>query len=93
MLKVNEYFDGAVKSIAFNTADGAATAGVMVKGEYEFGTSTVEIMTVTTGKLNVKLPGEKEWKIFVKGQSFTVPANVKFQLKVEEDTSYICEFK
>jgi hypothetical protein len=45
MFKVNKYFDGKVKSLAFQTADGPATIGVMAAGEYEFGTSTVEIMT------------------------------------------------
>ncbi len=61
MLKVNEYFDGKVKSIAFSTAEGPATAGVMAKGEYEFGTSAKEIMRVTTGKLTVTLPGANDW--------------------------------
>ena len=37
MFKVNEYFDGTVKSIAFGTAEGPATIGVMAPGEYEFG--------------------------------------------------------
>lgn len=35
MFKVNEYFDGTVKSIAFGTAEGPATIGVMAPGEYE----------------------------------------------------------
>ncbi|MBP1733586.1 MAG: hypothetical protein H6Q55_4015 [Deltaproteobacteria bacterium] len=33
MFKVNEYFDGKVKSIAFSPAEGPATVGVMAKGE------------------------------------------------------------
>ena len=57
MFKVNEYFDGKVKSLAFNSMDGPATVGVMAPGEYEFGTSTVEVMTVLSGVLTVKLPG------------------------------------
>ena len=44
MFKVNEYFDGKVKSVAFETTDGSATIGVMAQGEYVFGTSTVEHM-------------------------------------------------
>lgn len=51
MIKVNEYFNGTVKSLGYETADGPATVGVMAKGEYEFGTSTLEIMTVVTGSL------------------------------------------
>jgi purine/pyrimidine-nucleoside phosphorylase len=93
MFKVNEYFDGKVKSIAFNTPEGPATIGVMAKGEYEFGTSTTEYMTVTSGCLTVKLPGSEEWKDYSKGQTFIVPANKKFQLKVSIETAYLCLYK
>lgn len=49
MFKVNEYFDGTVKSIAFDMTAGPATIGVMAAGEYEFGTSQLEIMHVVAG--------------------------------------------
>ena len=90
MFKVNEYFEGKVKSLAFSTASGPATVGVMAPGEYEFGTGKKEIMTVVSGKLTVKLPGETIWKDFPKGSTFTVAPNSKFQLKVAEDTAYLC---
>ena len=45
MFKVNEYFDGTVKSIAFGTPEGPATIGVMAPGEYEFGTASVKSCT------------------------------------------------
>ena len=56
-MKVNEYFDGNVTSIAFENSEGKATAGVMAIGEYEFGTSENERMKVVSGELLVKLPG------------------------------------
>ena len=93
MFKVNEYFNGTVKSIAFNTQDSPATVGVMAPGEYEFGTSSQEIMTVTSGSLTVKLPGASDWKEFTDGMSFTVEKGEKFQLKVKGDTSYLCLYK
>ena len=93
MFKINEYFEGKVKSIAFNTEEGPATIGVMAEGEYEFGTSTKEYMTVTSGCLTVKLPGSNEWKDFGKGETFIVPANEKFQLKVKAETSYLCRYE
>ena len=93
MLKVNEYFGGQVKSIAFETAEGRATVGVMAPGEYEFGTSTVEIMTVITGKLTVRLPGSEKWKEYTAGKSVRVEATEKFQLKVAADTAYLCLYK
>ncbi len=93
MFKTNEYFDGKVKSIAFETAEGPATVGVMASGEYEFGTSTIEYMTVTSGEMNVMLPGEDTWNTFLPFETFIVPANVKFKVKVAGDTSYRCLYK
>lgn len=93
MLKVNEYFDGKVKSIGFKTATLQATVGVMAPGEYEFGTSQKETMTVVSGELVVKLPGETSWKTFGAGKSFVVAANVKFQLEVAGDTAYLCTYE
>jgi len=93
MFKVNEYFDGKVKSLAFQTADGPATVGVMAAGDYEFGTSTLEIMTVVSGTLTVKLPGSEAWKDYKAGASFTVEADKKFQLKVAADAAYLCLYR
>ena len=93
MFKVNEYFDGTVKSIAFGMSEGPATIGVMTAGEYEFGTSQLEVMHVIAGALTVKLPGSDAWETFAAGSKFTVPANSKFQLKVAQDTAYLCEYR
>ena len=93
MFKVNEYFDGSVKSIAFGMPEGPATIGVMAAGEYEFGTSQLEVMHVIAGALSVKLPGSERWEDFTGGSQFTVPANSKFQLKVTQDTAYLCEYR
>ena len=67
MFKVNEYFDGTVKSIAFGMTEGPATIGVMAAGEYEFGTSQLEVMHVIAGALTVKLPGSDTWETFAAG--------------------------
>ena len=93
MFKTNEYFDGKVKSIALDSSEGTATVGVMAKGEYEFGTSTVEVMTVISGKLTIQLPGEKEWKTYKKFESFVVEKGIKFKVKCDEDTPYLCLYK
>ncbi|KMM87913.1 pyrimidine/purine nucleoside phosphorylase [Pseudomonas lundensis] len=93
MFKVNEYFDGTVKSIAFTQAEGKATIGVMAPGEYEFGTAEREIMHVVSGELNVKLQGSKVFETFKTGSQFNVPANSKFQLKVVVETAYLCEYR
>jgi len=90
MFKTNEYFGGKVVSIAFQTQSLPATVGVMAAGDYEFGTSQRETMTVISGKLEVKLPGSDAWTSYGEGESFVVEANQKFQVKVESDTSYLC---
>ncbi|MEC8081791.1 MAG: pyrimidine/purine nucleoside phosphorylase [Pseudomonadota bacterium] len=92
-LQVNSYFDDAVKSIALDNAEGTSTVGVMSIGDYEFGTSQREYMTVVSGSLTVLLPGESEWKTFVKGETFIVEANHKFGVKVTETTAYLCRYE
>ncbi|MGW4101389.1 MULTISPECIES: pyrimidine/purine nucleoside phosphorylase [unclassified Mycobacterium] len=93
MFKVNEYFGGDVASIGFTTPEGPATVGVMAVGEYEFGTTQLEIMRVVSGALTVKLPGSEDWETFAAGTQFTVPADSKFQLRVETETAYLCEYR
>ncbi len=93
MFEVNEYFDGKVKSIAFNSVDGKATAGVMAPGDYTFGTSSIELMTVTSGQMQVKLPGSNDWKNFNAGETFRVEAEQSFDVKMETDTAYLCIYK
>ncbi len=93
MLETNEYFDGKVKSIGFKTATLPATVGVMQIGEYEFGTSQKETMTVVSGALTVMLPDESNWQTFNAGDSFIIDANEKFQLKVDVATAYLCTYE
>ncbi len=90
MLKVNEYFGGTVKSIALENAEGVATIGVMEDGEYEFGTGTIEHMTITSGVLDVMLPGETVWTTYLKGETFIVAKDVKFKVKANGLVAYYC---
>jgi uncharacterized protein YaiE (UPF0345 family) len=93
MFKVNDYFDGRIRSIAFQAPDGPATVGVMAPGEYEFGTSTQEIITVVSGILTVMLPGSGDWEDYRTGDSFTIEKNRKFQLKIAADAAYLCLYR
>ncbi len=93
MFDVNEYFDGQVKSIGgFQAGELAATVGVMRQGEYEFGTAAKEFMTVVSGSLTVKLPGEDEWTVYPAGETFEVPGDSRFQVKADVDTAYLCRY-
>jgi hypothetical protein len=90
MLKVNEYFDGKAKSIAFQSDALPATIGVISPGEYEFNTQQKETMTIVSGMMSVCLPGVEEWMTYGAGECFGVAANSDFQVKVEYDTAYLC---
>jgi purine/pyrimidine-nucleoside phosphorylase len=93
MLKVNEYFDGKVKSIGFSTSDGPATLGVMAPGDYEFSTSSEELLTMITGEMQVCLPGETEFRKIRPSETFIVGRNQKFNLKIGADTAYLCLYR
>ena len=92
MPSVNNYFDNKVTSIAFQTETKPATVGVMEVGEYEFGTSEFETMSVVSGALTVKLPNSDDWQTFETSEQFTIEANQKFQVKVEVETAYLCTY-
>ncbi|MES3017671.1 MAG: pyrimidine/purine nucleoside phosphorylase [Bacteroidota bacterium] len=93
MITVNEYFGGNVKSLAYESAEGKSTIGIIEKGEYQFGTSLHETMTVIEGSLTALLPEEKEWKEFNAGESFEIDANKSFQVKADSQVSYLCKYK
>ena len=92
MFKTNEYFDGKVTSIGFQTATLPATVGVMAPGKYEFSTSEKETMTVVSGALTVKLPNSDDWNTYNQGNNFVVAAGETFQLQVAVDTAYLCVY-
>ena len=91
--KVNSYFDGNVTSRTVIFPDGSKQSlGVMLPGEYEFGTDSKEIMEIMSGGLEVLLPNTSDWQTITGGQSFEVPASSKFQLKIKELTDYCCSY-
>lgn len=91
MITVNEYFDGAVKSLAYEN-NGKSTVGVIEAGEYEFGTATHETMIIMEGEMEVLLAGN-EWKTYRAGEKFEVEANASFKVKVAGQISYLCKYK
>lgn len=91
--KANVYFEGKVTSRAVELSDGTKqTLGIMLPGEYEFGTSERELMEITSGKMEVLLPGNSEWITVNGGESFDVPASSSFKLKVVEVVDYCCSY-
>lgn len=93
MIQINEYFDGNVKSLAYNSGEGKSTVGVMEPGSYEFGTSQMEIMLVVEGEMEILLPLENNWKTIQQGESFEIAANTSFKVKVSGQVSYLCKYR
>jgi uncharacterized protein YaiE (UPF0345 family) len=90
MFKVNEYFDGKVKSLAFQTEKLPATIGVMAPGNYTFNTQDKEKVSVVSGAMTITLPDTDQAETFIAGNSFEVPANSSFEVQIDTDTAYLC---
>jgi len=91
--EANVYFDGKVTSRTLIFDDGSVkTLGIMLPGEYEFGTGAPELMEIYSGALEVKLPGTDAWQRIGGGESFTVGGNAKFQVRVRTVTDYCCSY-
>lgn len=91
--KANVYFDGKVTSRTVLFEDGTKkTLGVMLPGEYEFGTAEKEIMEILGGEMTVLLPGSEDWITVKEGESFEVPADSKFKLKINTTADYCCSY-
>ncbi len=90
-MRLNRYFDDRVQSLGFSDAEGDATVGVIEPGEYAFGTSREERMSVTAGVLWYRLPG-REWLSAGPGERFIVPPGVTFEVKAEGPVAYLCRY-
>jgi uncharacterized protein YaiE (UPF0345 family) len=89
----NVYFEGKVTSRTVQFADGTTKSlGIMLPGEYEFGTDAAELMEILSGDLQVMLPQSSEWLSIIGPDSFEVPANAKFKVKVSQVTDYCCSY-
>lgn len=92
--KANVYFDGRVSSRNYTNGDGVIKSlGLMLPGEYNFATKAAENMEIISGKVEVLFAGlDSNWETFVGGQSFDVPENSSFEIKVDEITDYCCTY-
>jgi hypothetical protein len=91
--KANVYFGGNVSSRSIRFADGSLkTLGVMLPGEYTFNTADKELMEIIDGNLDVLLPETDQWQKITAGESFNVPANSAFTVKIITPTDYCCSF-
>jgi uncharacterized protein YaiE (UPF0345 family) len=91
--EANVYFDGKVTSRKVVFPDGShKTLGIMLPGEYEFGTDDKEVMEILAGELDVLVSEDEGWKTIKGGEQFEVPAKSKFSLNVKSVVDYCCSY-
>ena len=89
----NIYFEGRVISRNIYLKDGSKkTLGVMLVGEYEFNTLSRELIEIISGKLNLKLKDDNQWKLITSGMEFNIPKKSSFKLEVLEIVNYSCSY-
>ncbi len=91
--QANVYFDGKCISHSFELADGTRkSAGVVLPATLTFNTVAAEIMECVAGFCEYKLAGSDAWKRSSAGESFQIPANSSFDIRVTEPYHYICHY-
>ena len=88
----NSYFEGKVQSVGFQRNGRRQTVGVVDVGEFHFGTDAPERMTVVSGELWARLPGDAAFRPFPAGSAFEVPGKSGFDVKATAPAAYLCEF-
>ena len=94
--QANVYFDGKCVSHGITLADGTKkSVGVILPATLTFNTGAPEVMECVAGSCEYKLAGTDAWVKSAAGESFNVPGNAKFEIRVTEGFEayhYICHF-
>ena len=92
--KASVYFDGKCVSHTVTLADGTKkSVGVILPAELTFTTSAPEVMEGVAGACEVLLPGSDAWTRYAAGESFSVPGQSSFRIRVSgEPYHYVCHF-
>ena len=91
--KANVYFDGKCVSHSFVLADDTKkSVGVVLPATLTFNTGAAEIMECVAGACEYRLAGTNAWAASKAGESFSIPANSSFDIRVAEAYHYICHF-
>lgn len=91
--QANVYFDGKCISHSFTLSDGTQkSVGVVLPATLTFGTAAAEIMECVAGACEYRLDGVEAWQSCKVGESFQIPANSKFDIRVEQAFHYICHY-
>ena len=91
--QANVFFDGKCVSHGITLADGTRkSVGVILPSELTFNTAAPEIMECVAGSCEWRLSGQEAWSRSRAGESFSVPADSSFEIRVTEPYHYICHF-
>ena len=91
--QANVYFDGKCVSHSFTLADGTKkSVGVVLPATLTFNTGAAEIMECVGGSCEYRLKGSEAWLSAKEGESFEIPANSSFDIRVGEAYHYICHY-
>ena len=93
MIKVNEYYEGKVKSLGETLDNTPFTVGIIEPGEYTFSTEKEEHMSVMHGTMDVKLPESTDFKRYNSGETFIIAPGKSFTVKMDKPVSYLCLYK
>lgn len=91
--QANVYFGGKCVSHSFTLADGTQkSVGVVLPATLTFGTNAPETMECVGGACEYKLDGTDTWLTSGPGDTFSIPANSKFDIRVTDAYHYICHY-
>ena len=91
--QANVYFDGKCVSHGITFADGTKkSVGVVLPATLTFNTGAPEIMECVAGGCEYKLAGTDAWLKSAPGETFAIPGNSSFDIRVTEPYHYICHF-
>jgi uncharacterized protein YaiE (UPF0345 family) len=91
--RANVYFDGKCVSHGITFPDGTKkSVGVILPAQLTFNTGAPERMECVGGACEYKLAGSSQWLRSAAGDTFAVPGNSSFEIRVTEAYHYICHF-
>ncbi|MGH8123185.1 MAG: pyrimidine/purine nucleoside phosphorylase [Rudaea sp.] len=91
--KANIFSDGRCVSHTLHFADGSRkTVGVILPSTLVFNTGAAEVMEGVAGECEYRLDGNEAWSKSAAGESFSVPANTRFEIRTSAGYHYICHF-
>ena len=91
--QANVYFDGKCVSHTVTLADGSRkSVGVVLPAQLTFNTAAPERMECVAGRCEYRLAGADEWRASGPGDTFSVPGNSSFDIRVTDAYHYICHF-